>query len=207
MDEESLQTALLVGEDAGVGATSGENDLTREKSHDKTSSTDTGKPDTFDRSDLSCTYKLRRLLHAFRIMSVPYFRESREGKCLFALLVTLILISCGGHVYFSFVIKNLYSAFADKDAGAFAKAFLQFAVALACFVPVDVGHQFINVRLHIAWRKWMTERVLDLYFHNNVYYALERNKCHNMARDEEVDYYAVAADKKAKEVSWFQFVV
>lgn len=37
-----------------------------------------------------------------------------------------------------------------------------------------MAYRYQRQKLAIAWRKWLTGRVLDLYFSNKVYYALER---------------------------------
>ena len=38
----------------------------------------------------------------------------------------------------------------------------------------QVSSGFVRVKLEIAWRKWLTERILQLYLANKVYYSLER---------------------------------
>ncbi|KAL7510394.1 hypothetical protein ACHAXN_007335 [Cyclotella atomus] len=191
MDEESLQTALLSGADVGnVEATGEVPNLPRSISDEASQ-----KPQAA-RRNLSPQSKLRRLLHAFHIMCTPYFRESTEGKCLFGLLFVIVLISCGGKVYLSYQVNYFYSALADKDAQRFWEVILAFVIAMVCFVPVGAAYNFVQIRLQIAWRKWLTERVLKLYFHNKVYYALER-KTGGTAN---VDYYDAAVNKKAKVV-------
>jgi len=37
------------------------------------------------------------------------------------------------------------------------------------------ARRFQREKLAVEWRKWMTERVLSLYYNNRVYYSLERN--------------------------------
>jgi len=65
---------------------------------------------------------------------------------------------------------------------------IQFVVSMVVFVPIDVMYQFVRVKLQISWRKWLTERVMSLYFRNKVYYALERKSVGAIAR-EEVKHY------------------
>lgn len=99
-------------------------------------------------------------------------------------------------MYLSYQVNYFYSALADKDAQRFWEVILAFVIAMVCFVPVGAAYNFVQIRLQIAWRKWLTERVLKLYFHNKVYYALER-KTGGTAN---VDYYDAAVNKKAKVV-------
>eukprot|EP00956_Cyclotella_meneghiniana_P045717 scaffold381426_cov76-Cyclotella_meneghiniana.AAC.1 len=73
-----------------------------------------------------------------------------------------------------------------------------FTIAMICFVIVDSFYAYIQVKLGISWRKWLTERVLKLYFHNKVYYSLERKSLGS--KKESIDYYDAAVNKKAKVV-------
>jgi ABC-type uncharacterized transport system fused permease/ATPase subunit len=50
----------------------------------------------------------------------------------------------------------------------------RFLAACAILAPISVAYRYQRQKLAIAWRKWLTGRVLDLYFSNKVYYALER---------------------------------
>eukprot|EP00804_Cyclotella_cryptica_P028548 CCRYP_014810-RA/>CCRYP_014810-RA protein AED:0.30 eAED:0.29 QI:0/0/0/1/1/1/2/0/724 len=208
MDEESLQAALLGDAAAEAPSTTKVPDLSGNADNGtdtdpsfvtKNSSISSTTP--MNRSQLSSQSKLRRLLYAFRTMSAPYFRESREGKCLFGLLFVIILVSCAGKVYLSYQVNYFYSALVDKDIEKFWEVMLVFAIAMVCFVPVDVAYAFVQIRLNIAWRKWLTKRALKLYFHNKAYYSLERKSpTRPMTLDESIDYYDAAANKKTKQV-------
>lgn len=104
----------------------------------------------------------------------PYFRETREGKCLFGTLVVLSLVNSGISVYFSYLIRDFWTALSDKDAHTFYTVMGKFVVSMIVLIPLQVSFRFIRVKLGIAWRKWLTERVVKLYFSNKVYYGLER---------------------------------
>ena len=188
MDEESLQTALLSskGKEEPAFETV---QVPREKSEMQ---------DDSARSHLSPPSKLSRLFHAFSKMFTPYFRETREGKALFLLLFIVILISCGGKVFLSYQINYFYTALEEKDVKKFTHTIMVFTIAMICFVIVDSFYAYIQVKLGISWRKWLTERVLKLYFHNKVYYSLERKSLGS--KKESIDYYDAAVDKKAKVV-------
>ncbi|EED90808.1 ABC transporter, partial [Thalassiosira pseudonana CCMP1335] len=93
---------------------------------------------------------------------------------LFGTLVVLAVISSGISVYFSYLVRDFYSALTEKRIHDFWRVMIQFVVSMVVFVPIDVMYQFVRVKLQISWRKWLTERVMSLYFRNKVYYALER---------------------------------
>ena len=59
---------------------------------------------------------LREQLHSFRIMSAPYFRENREGRCLFAVMVALSLANSAVRVIFSYLARDFWSALSNKEA-------------------------------------------------------------------------------------------
>lgn len=192
MDEESLQTALLSSKAAG------DNEPSVEVPNMPRNNVNSSQKNSQDRSQLSRPSKIRRLLYASRVMFTPYFRETLEGRLLFLLLFLIILISCGGKVYLSYQVNYFYSALTEKDVEKFWRVILTFAIAMVCFVPIDASYRFVQTRLNIAWRKWLTERVLKQYFHNKVYYALERKS--PVDRRDVIDFYDIASNKKAKVV-------
>lgn len=112
--------------------------------------------------------RLREQLYEFRMMSFPYFRESMEGRCLFAILITLLLINSGINVYFSYLIRDFSTALATKEVNTFYRIMGKFMISMILLIPLQVSFRFIRVRLAISWRKWLTARVLTLYFSNKV---------------------------------------
>ncbi|KAL3774893.1 hypothetical protein ACHAWO_011571 [Cyclotella atomus] len=52
---------------------------------------------------------------------------------------------------------------------------IKFGGALIVGAPVAVLYRFQREQLAIDWREWMTDRTLQLYNSNRVYYALERD--------------------------------
>ena len=112
--------------------------------------------------------RLREQLHQFRMMSFPYFKESKRGRCLFGTLVILTLVNSGINVYFSYLIRDFWTALSDKQVQTFYHIMLKFVISMLALIPLQVSFRFIRVQLGIAWRKWLTERVLKLYFSNKV---------------------------------------
>jgi len=112
----------------------------------------------------------------FWAMSMPYFRESGEARCLFAVLVLLMFLDSAAKILFSYLARDFWSALGDKDADEFYRVMVWFLVALCLLAPMNVMYRFQRQRLAIRWRKWMTERILQLYFYNphRIYYRLEQ---------------------------------
>ncbi|KAL3800416.1 hypothetical protein ACHAW5_009094 [Stephanodiscus triporus] len=118
--------------------------------------------------------RMRELMHHFRVMAIPYFRETREGPCLFATLLVISLINAGIAVFYSYLFRDFGTALAEKDVATFYEVMSKFLLSMIVTLPLQISYRYIRVKLHIAWRKWLTKRVLKLYFTNKVYYGVER---------------------------------
>lgn len=110
----------------------------------------------------------------FTEMAMPYYQESKSGRWLFAGMIALTLLNSGVSVAFSYVGKDFWNALNSKDQEQFYTMMFKYAAALLVGSPVSVFYSYQRERLAVAWREWMTDRVLQLYSSNRVYYALER---------------------------------
>jgi len=118
--------------------------------------------------------RLKEQWHQFCMMSFPFFRESGKGRCLFGTLLVLTFVNSGINVYFSYLIRDFNTALSEKEVQKFYQVMMKFILSMIVLIPLQVSFRFIRVQLGIQWRKWLTERVLKLYFSNKVYYGLER---------------------------------
>ena len=110
----------------------------------------------------------------FTEMALPYYKESSAGRWLFAGMIALTLLNSGVSVAFSYVGKDFWNALNSKDTEQFYTMLWRYAAALLVGSPVSVLYTFQRERLAISWREWMTDRCLQLYSSNRVYYNLER---------------------------------
>ena len=113
-------------------------------------------------------------LTMFTEMAMPYYKESKNGRWLFAGMIALTILNSGVSVAFSYVGKDFWNALNSKDQEQFYTMMFKYAAALLVGSPVSVFYSFQRERLAVAWREWMTDRVLQLYSSNRVYYSLER---------------------------------
>ena len=109
----------------------------------------------------------------FRVMATPFFAENRGGRNLLVAIVILTLANSAVRVLFSYLARDFWSALQDKDADTFYGIMVRFLGAMLFLAPINVAYRYMRQKLAIAWRKWMTGRVLRLYFSNKVYYMLE----------------------------------
>ena len=100
---------------------------------------------------------VREALRQFTIMAMPYFKEDRNGRCLFGTLFIITLLNNGLNVYFSYIIRDFYNALTEKHVAQFYKVFVRFVVSLIIAVPIQVSYRFMYTKIGIAWRKWLTE--------------------------------------------------
>ena len=123
----------------------------------------------------------RAQYHAFRTMTMPYFRERSSARILFCVMVVLTLLNSGVRVVFSYLVRDFWSALSDSRVEEFYAILRYFLLALVILAPINVFYRFQRQRLSIEWREWMTERVLQLYSSNRVYYGLERGSSETVA--------------------------
>ena len=111
---------------------------------------------------------LREQLHEFKVMSMPYFQENRNGRILFAIMVVLTLANSAVRVFFSYLARDFWSALSDKKVDQFYTIMTKFVGSMFILAPINVLYGYQRQKLAIAWRKWFTGRVLRLYFSNKV---------------------------------------
>ncbi|KAL9190401.1 hypothetical protein ACHAXT_007612 [Thalassiosira profunda] len=119
--------------------------------------------------------KFSKLLSTFWSMAFPYYQESQPGRRLFYGMILLTLMNSGVSVAFSYISKDFWNALSSKDSQEFYSMMLKFGGALVVGAPVAVLYRFQREQLAVHWREWMTDRTLQLYNSNRVYYSLERD--------------------------------
>jgi len=119
---------------------------------------------------------LSQLFSLFWQMASPYYGESKSGRWLFWGVIGLTLLNSGVSVAFSYLGKDFWNALSSKDVEAFYGVLKQYVPALLVGAPVATYYKFQRAQLAVSWREWMTERTLQIYSSERVYYALERGK-------------------------------
>lgn len=112
--------------------------------------------------------RIKQQFRQFWIMAAPFFRETRQAKIMAAILLILLFANAGIKVFFSFLTRDFYTALVEKDVKGFYTVLYRFMLSMIVLIPVQVLYSFVRVKFGIAWRKWLTQRVLDMYFSNKV---------------------------------------
>jgi putative ATP-binding cassette transporter len=119
-------------------------------------------------------------------LAVPYFRseERWSARLLLAVIVALNLTLVGINVVYNFWNRAFYNALQDKDFGGFINLLLfwraddkggflpGFCMIAALYILVAVYRTYLNQWLQIRWRRWMTERFLNEWLSDQVYYRI-----------------------------------
>jgi putative ATP-binding cassette transporter len=103
----------------------------------------------------------------------------RQVALLFALLILLLLGVNGLNVLGSYVGRDFMTAIEHRDAQDFvAQAFVYLAV-FALATVVAVFYRFIEERLGLRWREWLTRRLVNVYLEHPTYYRLNDRLAEN----------------------------
>ncbi|MBX5472051.1 MAG: ABC transporter ATP-binding protein/permease, partial [Acetobacteraceae bacterium] len=119
-------------------------------------------------------------------LAVPYFRseERWSARGLLAAIIVLNLSMVGMDVIFNFWNGRFYDALQDKNWRAFINLLLfyqrtekggimpGFIGLAAVYILVAVYRTYLNQWLQIRWRRWMTERFLNEWLGDRVYYRI-----------------------------------
>jgi len=115
-------------------------------------------------------------LNKIWVMSLPFFREDKKAKVMLAAVIGLTLANSGVSVAFSYIGRDFWNALSLKDQEQFWVMLQKFFAALLAGVPITVFYKYEREKLALYWREWMTNRVMDIYYAEQTYYALEAER-------------------------------
>jgi putative ATP-binding cassette transporter len=102
--------------------------------------------------------------------------EKWKARGLLVLLVVLLL----GYTGLSVVLNNkrgvLISALSGKDEARFWETVLIFIGVLVAYAPLLGGYDYLQKRVGVEWRRWLTGRFVDDYFKDRSFYEIQQFK-------------------------------
>ncbi len=115
--------------------------------------------------------KLFRRLWA---IAKPYWfgEEKWIARGLLLLLVLLLLAYTGLSVVLNTERGALISALSARDEPRFSQTVLILVEVLVVYAPILGGYSYLQDRLGILWRRWLTNSFLDNYCSNRAFYNL-----------------------------------
>jgi vitamin B12/bleomycin/antimicrobial peptide transport system ATP-binding/permease protein len=116
-----------------------------------------------------------QLWQRFWAIAKPYWfsTERRGALSLLALLIILSLSVSGLNITISYVERFFQNALVEKKPDEFWRFLFIYAGVFVAGTPIVVSYKFVQRKLDIYWRKWLTEHFLDRYFSDRAYYEIK----------------------------------
>ncbi|MBD1874091.1 ABC transporter ATP-binding protein/permease [Nodosilinea sp. FACHB-131] len=93
-------------------------------------------------------------------------------------LLLLIAVFLLGYTGLSVVLNNkrgvLISALSAKDEARFWETVLVFVGVLVAYAPLMAGYDYLQKRLGLEWRRWLTGRFVADYFGDRAFYDIQQ---------------------------------
>ncbi|WP_414544085.1 ABC transporter ATP-binding protein/permease [Nostoc sp. CCY0012] len=123
-----------------------------------------------------------QLWHKFIKLAKPYwFSEKKwQARGLLLLLLFLALAVNAINVAISFIFRRIDTSLATfpqtQDASVFWRFIAVYTGLLVVGTPIVVMYGYLQDKLGLQWREWLTNRFLDKYFKNRAYYQINFNQ-------------------------------
>ncbi len=108
----------------------------------------------------------------FRSKLIPRWKQ----WTMLALLLFLSLSVSGMNVVISYIENFFTTALAEKDQTTFWRFMWVYAGVFIIATPIVVIYRYIQDKLGLYWREWMTDNFLNRYFQNRAYYEINSQK-------------------------------
>src|SRR5262245_17574983 len=111
-----------------------------------------------------------------RVVADFFTSEVRwTARGLFALLLGFALAVNGLNVVNSYVGRDFMTAIAHRDHAEFVRQSVLYVAVFAASTVVAVFYRFIEERLGLFWRAWLTRRVTQRYLADRTYLRLKES--------------------------------
>ena len=115
-----------------------------------------------------------KLFRQFWMIAKSYWfgEEKWQARVLLLLLVLLLLAYTGLSVILNTQRGALISALSARDESRFSQTVVIFIVVLVVYAPLLGVYSYMQDRLGLFWRRWLTNSFLDKYFSDRAFYNL-----------------------------------
>ncbi|WP_246806972.1 SbmA/BacA-like family transporter [Ensifer sp. ENS04] len=96
-----------------------------------------------------------------------------RAKLMFAGLIALLFGLNGLNVVNNYVGRNFMTAIAERQMNEFIQQAVFYVCVFAVLTVTGVIARFVEERLALLWREFMTRRAVDLYLEEETYYRVE----------------------------------
>lgn len=116
----------------------------------------------------------RKTFRQFWAIAKLYFVSERKFQALglLLLLATFSVSVSGINVVMSYIGRDFMTALSLKERDEFFRHLWRYLIAFCCATPLVVFYRFTEERLGLAWRQWLSLKILSQYFANRSYYRV-----------------------------------
>ena len=120
----------------------------------------------------------RQLWNKFWRVSKPYWiSQERQGALALVLILILLSVSSSGFLVFEILQRGeLVSSLAARNSRRFSQSLLFLVGIVLATIPLISFKTYIQGKLSLCWRRWLTDRFLSGYLNNLNYYRLNFNE-------------------------------
>jgi len=116
----------------------------------------------------------RKTISQFWLITRGFFASERRRKAR-GFLTALVILSLGVggvQVLMSYAARDFMTAIANRDVAGYWRSLGWYLGTFLLAVPIGVYYRWVEERLAIIWREWMSQHLLKRYFNNRAYYQL-----------------------------------
>ena len=111
---------------------------------------------------------------AWQLIKPYWTSEQKKKACLMLAGVTaLSLGQVGMNIAFNDWYGSFNNAVTEKNFDVFKTQLLVFTGLASAWMAISVGRAYLTRILHINWRDWMTQKMMDKYMDNKTFYRLQ----------------------------------
>ncbi len=105
-----------------------------------------------------------------------WFSDQRKsGRTLLGVLLLLMLAVNGLNIVINFVGGDFMTALSEKNAPKYWQLLMMYGGVFIVGTPIVVFYSWVQQKLSIKWREWLTGHFLGKYFANRNFYKLSSN--------------------------------
>ncbi len=116
----------------------------------------------------------RKTCAQFVLITRAFFSSDkrRRARGFLTALIVLSLAVGGVQVLMSYAARDFMTAIAERDIKGYWQSLGWYLGSFALAVPIGVYYRWVEERLALLWREWMSQHLLKRYFNNRAYYQL-----------------------------------
>jgi len=111
------------------------------------------------------------------IAKLYWFGDEKKGAFALIILLSLLLV---GYTQLSVILNqqlgDVYTHLAKKNADRFWQSISTILMVIVIYVPLFTGFSYVQDKLGLYWRRWLTNYYLNKYFSNRSFYNLVNSR-------------------------------